>query len=1385
MAILSLLFIVNNAIAQTTIRYQNNIHGGATLFGNSWFYTNSAATCSPTMLTADVDDDPGTYMSSSADLILPAGSIIVKAFLAIERGQFYYNSMPLTSVKLKVPGASSYATLTPASSSFLTNRTSNFDDTYFFEQSVFDITSLMPANGFVSSASGGPAGRYFLADPGTNDYNFEMGGWSIIIVYSNPASKYRSITVADNWQIFSTGDIVNTDVTGVRVPASGTVNAVVGVTGSYGDRVDCHYSQVYTDFLRFGQTTGPLTDLADPMTGSTNNALNSSIAVTAQNNVSADGGPSMSGNVTARNPISAGHIYGPSESWDFDADIFSASGILPASATLLNIRLQQASNNGDVLVSGSYFISVDLAAPILTKQLAPSTIYDGGTAIYTFTVNNASPGSIPQSDIAFTDVLPANIRVAAVPNISISGGSGGVVTAAAGSQQISLTNLSLNAGGIATISVAVTNMPGQLNSSCGSNPAGFTNGQGNFSYINGVTTSSLAPQCLVVNPFTVSGNVFNDPNAGNVNNSTGTTNLVPAGMYVTLVSTADNKVRSSTLVNTTGSYTLPNAITGNYTVVLSTTEGVVGNAPPAAVLPAGWINTGEYNGSANGGNTAPVNGISDPFAITTFNIININFGIQRAPTAQNDYSLGNNSGASVAVNAPANDQDYNGGNIVALSVNLVAPVGATGIVVDGDGDTTVITITGEGTWTVHPTTGIITFAPQPGFTGNPTPIAYNIKDNAGAKSNNALVEVTYTTPNCSNLNFQVGWYYNTIPQTRNPYFTGIVSTATASINGAGITGTVLTATPSESLQIPTSVINGSTLASAITANDYIGMSFTTVASLQPGNSIVGTKLWVEQDDHYSVDPIPDASQMMPYQFSLQISTSPAFASDVFTIVQDQTVTYQGTRGFVDFVGNAYLLAPSTTYYLRYYLYNPQATASRIIFDDQDPIFRFCQPTISGKVYIDANGLYGTPANTVDGTLYISGGLFATLVGADNKVIASVPVSTINGMYEFNNGVPPNQTVRVLLNTTQPAIGAIVAANAVGSLPGNYVSTGENLGAGAGSDGLVNSSLTVAVGTSQIFNANFGIEQRPVANNMLWNVSGAVENNAYKVGLGELDDANGEQLLNATDPEEGQITNGTTFQIVSVPKNATGQNDPSFELRYNGTLLADGDFIENFNPDWFTLTIKTTSPPHITSFLYNVSDNAGVFSISPATYSIHLLSVLPVTGLHLKVMAVGVGRNHLEWQTLTEIGTSYSDIERSTDGNTFVSIGRVQAAENSNQRNSYIFTDDKAPEGIAYYRVRLVDKDGRNKLSNVAVITPLQWQSIKLLPNPARSFIVIAGVKEGQDIRVNGISGALVRQLSVKGISSVIDLAGFAAGTYIIQVYEKGRKVFTGKFIKQD
>ncbi|MGL5253291.1 MAG: Ig-like domain-containing protein, partial [Moraxella sp.] len=78
-----------------------------------------------------------------------------------------------------------------------------------------------------------------------------------------------------------------------------------------------------------------------------------------------------------------------------------------------------------------------------------------------------------------------------------------------------------------------------------------------------------------------------------------------------------------------------------------------------------------------------------------------------------------------------NDTDPNN-NIDPTSVQIV---GST------DGKTLVVN--GEGTWTVDPVTGSITFKPEASFKGDPTPISYTVKDSTGLVSNKATVTIDY------------------------------------------------------------------------------------------------------------------------------------------------------------------------------------------------------------------------------------------------------------------------------------------------------------------------------------------------------------------------------------------------------------------------------------------------------------------------------------------------------------------------------------------------------------------------------------------------------------------------------------------------------------------
>jgi CshA-type fibril repeat protein len=99
------------------------------------------------------------------------------------------------------------------------------------------------------------------------------------------------------------------------------------------------------------------------------------------------------------------------------------------------------------------------------------------------------------------------------------------------------------------------------------------------------------------------------------------------------------------------------------------------------------------------------------------------------PVADDDTSGDNTPGSPVTVDVVGNDA----GGLDPTSVRLVDPDG---------GDATELTVEGEGTWTVDTATGRITFTPEEGYTGNPTPVEYTVKDGRG-DTTQASVAVRY------------------------------------------------------------------------------------------------------------------------------------------------------------------------------------------------------------------------------------------------------------------------------------------------------------------------------------------------------------------------------------------------------------------------------------------------------------------------------------------------------------------------------------------------------------------------------------------------------------------------------------------------------------------
>ena len=141
---------------------------------------------------------------------------------------------------------------------------------------------------------------------------------------------------------------------------------------------------------------------------------------------------------------------------------------------------------------------------------------------------------------------------------------------------------------------------------------------------------------------TVSGTLYTDKNGlvDSLVNGTATGTVGGAIVYAYLTGLSGNVLYKTTLNNSNGNYSFPQAeIQTDYYLSLSTTDVAVGQAPPVSFAgPSPWITIGDSYGINNTAGTGNQPGTPDAMiAVTTglTNVTGVNFGIQRLPQSDN------------------------------------------------------------------------------------------------------------------------------------------------------------------------------------------------------------------------------------------------------------------------------------------------------------------------------------------------------------------------------------------------------------------------------------------------------------------------------------------------------------------------------------------------------------------------------------------------------------------------------------------------------------------------------------------------------------------------------------------------------------------------------
>lgn len=347
------------------------------------------------------------------------------------------------------------------------------------------------------------------------------------------------------------------------------------------------------------------------------------------------------------------------------------------------------------------------ARPLLNKNFATSSAFAGDLVTLSFTIQNAF-GAPAFSNASFTDTLPTGVNVATSPQISTTCNPEATITA--NGNQIAATGISFQRGE-ASCSITV-----QVEATAAGT---FTNGPGNVSTTGleppNFSTLTVAIKAATAYPdstVNIAGVTQTISPLVNDNPSTGAT-FSPSTLKICSSGQVPNSCSATSVV-----------VTGVGTYSVNSTTGVISFAPAAG-----------FTGTPTGIGYQVLDS-SGVYVSSTYSP-----KVVSAPTASPNTS-------SDAYNTPqvirplTNDQldsaAFWNTSTLKLCKTTETPNNCT--------VTSSLEIAGQGTYTINPNTGEVTFTPLPTFTGTATAIKYQVSDSFGQTVNSTITPTVLSPP---------------------------------------------------------------------------------------------------------------------------------------------------------------------------------------------------------------------------------------------------------------------------------------------------------------------------------------------------------------------------------------------------------------------------------------------------------------------------------------------------------------------------------------------------------------------------------------------------------------------------------------------------------------
>lgn len=205
-----------------------------------------------------------------------------------------------------------------------------------------------------------------------------------------------------------------------------------------------------------------------------------------------------------------------------------------------------------------------------------------------------------------------------------------------------------------------------------------------------------------------------------------------------------------------------------------------------------------------------------------------------------------------------------------------------------------------------------------------------------------------------------------------------------------------------------------------------------------------------------------------------------------------------------------------------------------------------------------------------------------------------------------------------------------------------------------------------------------------------------------------------------------------------------------------------------------ITEKTGFPAGVASI--SEAANGALYAVdmnSNIVYKIVTPIVTPLNLISFSGTPMG-GYNELKWTTESEESMDKYNVEHSTDGTRYTTVGEVVSVNDVN-RHIYTYRHTTVNTTTVYYRLKLGERDGSFEYSPVISIGPDTKTGIKVYPTSITNGKVnIISYQPVDKVTVTNTSGLQVLSREMNGTTGyfAIDVPTLQKGVYIIRIVGK-------------